>query len=64
MNPLKGSINVSHIYTGKSIMKICHEDPDEPNLTTEERRYRLAKNEALTDITALYYNEDYNEIYR
>ncbi|KAM0912162.1 hypothetical protein ACQ4PT_012876 [Festuca glaucescens] len=66
--PPMGSINMSNIFTGKCIAKISALDP---NLVIAPRRQgdssrsivRSTVAEALEDITALFYDEDRNEIY-
>jgi hypothetical protein len=63
-----GSINMSNIFTGKCIAKISALDP---NLTIAPRRQgdssrsivRSTVADALEDVTALFYDEDRNEIY-
>ncbi|NP_001343932.1 uncharacterized protein LOC100382016 [Zea mays] len=63
-----GSINMSDIFTGKCVAKIS---PADPTLTIAPRRrgddsrstIRSTVPEALEDITALFYDEDRNEIY-
>lgn len=49
---LKGSVNISSIFTGKCVAKIAAGDSDEP---------RHAK--ALERVSAVFYNEEHNEIY-
>ncbi|CAM0943680.1 unnamed protein product [Alopecurus aequalis] len=66
--PPVGSINMSNIFTGKCVAKISALDP---NLTVAPRRrgdssrsmIRSTVADALEDITALFYDEDRNEIY-
>lgn len=55
-----GSINISNILTGKCLAKIraCN-----PSKRTYASKFRNTVMEALEDITALYYDEDRNEIY-
>ncbi|KAG1358840.1 hypothetical protein COCNU_08G002860 [Cocos nucifera] len=63
-----GSINMSNILTGKCIAKIC---PLDSTLQVAPRRrgdpirstIRSTIREALEDVTALFYDEDRNEIY-
>ncbi|KAK1288212.1 hypothetical protein QJS10_CPB19g01946 [Acorus calamus] len=61
-----GSINMSNILSGKCIAKIC---PTDPKLQVKPRgrgsRYFIKSTvkEALEDVTALFYDEDRNEIY-
>ncbi|KAF8690047.1 hypothetical protein HU200_017170 [Digitaria exilis] len=63
-----GSINMSNIFTGKCVAKIS---PSDPTLTVAPRTrgdksrstIRSTVSEALEDITALFYDEDRNEIY-
>ncbi|GAQ85168.1 hypothetical protein KFL_002220120 [Klebsormidium nitens] len=57
-----GSINISNILTGKCLSKIQATDKDDP------QRWRCAGGarrvrEALEDVTALFYDEERNEIY-
>ncbi|XP_008784348.2 uncharacterized protein LOC103703310 [Phoenix dactylifera] len=63
-----GSINMSNILTGKCIAKICPLDATlqiaprkrgDPNRSTIRSTIR----EALEDVTALFYDEERNEIY-
>ena len=49
---VKGSVNVSNIFTGKCVAKIAQGTSDEP---------RHAK--ALERVSAVFYNEEHNEIY-
>lgn len=65
--PMIGSINISNILTGKCIAKIC---PNDQNLQVSPRRkgdnrstVRSTIREALEDVTALFFDEDRNEIY-
>jgi len=63
-----GSINMSNIFTGKCVAKIS---PSDPTLTFAPRKrgdksrstIHSTVSEALEDITALFYDEDRNEIY-
>ncbi|XP_020100667.1 uncharacterized protein LOC109718705 [Ananas comosus] len=63
-----GSINISNILTGKCIAKISTSNP---TLTISPRRrgeggrssVHSTVREALEDVTALFYDEDRNEIY-
>jgi hypothetical protein len=64
-----GSINISNILTGKCLAKIKanngppkEEDCSSSDLGNSSRR-RSAVAEALEDITALFYDEERNEIY-
>ncbi|KAJ4756279.1 Transducin/WD40 repeat-like superfamily protein [Rhynchospora pubera] len=63
-----GSINMSNILTGKCIAKISANDPElciRPTKRGETGRssIRSTVHEALEDVTALFYDEDRNEIY-
>ncbi|XP_072977566.1 uncharacterized protein [Typha angustifolia] len=66
--PAVGSINMSNILSGKCIAKIC---PRDPALQIAPRKrggssrsiIRSTIQEALEDVTALFYDEDRNEIY-
>ncbi|WJX82385.1 hypothetical protein P8452_65153 [Trifolium repens] len=67
-----GSINVSNILTGKCVAKInaanCIAKVDDCSNTcsckhTDSSQIRSSVAEALEDITALFYDEDRNEIY-
>eukprot|EP00262_Sarcandra_glabra_P005995 TRINITY_DN1797_c0_g1_i1.p1 TRINITY_DN1797_c0_g1~~TRINITY_DN1797_c0_g1_i1.p1 ORF type:complete len:475 (+),score=55.71 TRINITY_DN1797_c0_g1_i1:325-1749(+) len=61
-----GSINMSNILTGKCIAKICSSDPGlqiSPRGRTGRSWIRSTVREALEDVTALFYDEDRNEIY-
>ncbi|KAJ4762044.1 Transducin/WD40 repeat-like superfamily protein [Rhynchospora pubera] len=63
-----GSINMSNIITGKCIAKISACDPElqiRPTGRGETGRssIRSTVHEALEDVTALFYDEDKNEIY-
>ncbi|XP_019192186.1 PREDICTED: uncharacterized protein LOC109186591 isoform X1 [Ipomoea nil] len=74
-----GSINISNILTGKCLAKIKATKPDTPSDCScspscrgqscnksnrvQASRIRSTVAEALEDITALYYDEDRNEIY-
>ncbi|KAJ3697062.1 hypothetical protein LUZ61_000767 [Rhynchospora tenuis] len=63
-----GSINMSNILTGKCIAKISANDPElriRPTRRGETGRscIRSTVHEALEDVTALFYDEDRNEIY-
>lgn len=66
--PPTGSINMSNIFTGKCVAKIS---PLDPTLTIAPRKrgdssrstIRSTVSDALEDITALFYDEDRNEIY-
>ncbi|XP_071716810.1 uncharacterized protein [Rutidosis leptorrhynchoides] len=58
-----GSINVSNIWTGKCVAKI---NSNSATLCEDNKRTMIERNmvgEALEDITALYYDEECNEIY-
>ncbi|RRT48529.1 hypothetical protein B296_00037017 [Ensete ventricosum] len=66
--PTVGSINMSNILTGKCIAKICPLDPAlqiTPRKQGDNSRstIRSTIREALEDVTALFYDEDRNEIY-
>lgn len=54
-NPKSGTINISSIMTGKCLAKIEAPQPCGPE--------GIAVEEALTDVTALFYDEQNNEIY-
>ncbi|KAM3224480.1 hypothetical protein ACQJBY_057702 [Aegilops geniculata] len=63
-----GSINMSNIFTGKCVAKISALDPTlmvAPRRKGETSRstIRSSVSDALEDITALFYDEDRNEIY-
>ncbi|ONK75129.1 uncharacterized protein A4U43_C03F13670 [Asparagus officinalis] len=63
-----GSINMSNILTGKCISKICSSDPTlqinpRQRGNTGRSSIRSSVKEALEDVTALFYDEDRNEIY-
>ncbi|PKU74682.1 hypothetical protein MA16_Dca004873 [Dendrobium catenatum] len=63
-----GSINMSNILTGKCIAKISANDPliqTSPRKRGDASRssIRCSVREALEDVTALFYDEDRNEIY-
>lgn len=69
MVDVAGSINISNILTGKCLAKIKanngppkEEDYSSSDLRNSNRR-RSAVAEALEDITALFYDEERNEIY-
>lgn len=55
-----GSINISNILTGKCLAKI---QAGSSSKTTCNSRIQTSLSEALDDITALYYDEERNEIY-
>ncbi|XP_042439184.1 uncharacterized protein LOC122024595 [Zingiber officinale] len=63
-----GSINMSNILTGKCIAKICPLDPT-LQIASRKRRddnrstIRSTIRECLEDVTALFYDEERNEIY-
>lgn len=64
-NGKAGSINISNIWTGKSVAKI-----NSTNVTLTEEEHEKQKiiggnmiAEALEDVTSLYYDEERNEIY-
>ncbi|WOL19828.1 hypothetical protein Cni_G28630 [Canna indica] len=66
--PPVGSINMSNILTGKCIAKICPLDPElkvapRKRGDTTRSTIRSTIREALEDVTALFYDEDRNEIY-
>jgi hypothetical protein len=63
-----GSINMSEIMTGKCIAKIAAGDPAlnvTPIRNSSKKRSSVWSTvpEALEDVTALFYDEDRNEIY-
>ncbi|KAJ7256772.1 hypothetical protein O6H91_Y414200 [Diphasiastrum complanatum] len=61
-----GSINISNILTGKCLAKIR---ADDPNVQISRRSHanssaiQSSVQDALEDVTALFYDEDRNEIY-
>ena len=55
-----GSINISNILTGKCLAKI-NASNGSPKVDRLQKRSTVA--EALEDITALFYDEERNEIY-
>ncbi|BAT17233.1 uncharacterized protein [Oryza sativa Japonica Group] len=66
--PPIGSINMSDIMTGKCIAKIAANDPTlrigpRKNGNSERSSIWSTIPEALEDVTALFYDEDRNEIY-
>ncbi|XP_040385588.1 uncharacterized protein LOC102700197 [Oryza brachyantha] len=66
--PPIGSINMSDIMTGKCIAKIAANDPTlrigpRKNGSAERSSIWSTIPEALEDVTALFYDEDRNEIY-
>lgn len=63
-----GSINMSNILTGKCIAKISASDPavqisPRKRGDTGRSSIRSTVREALEDVTALFFDEDRNEIY-
>jgi hypothetical protein len=63
-----GSINMSNILTGKCIAKISANDPElricpRRRGETGHSSVRSTVREALEDVTALFYDEDRNEMY-
>ena len=56
----QGSINVSSILTGQCLAKVLDKTPPLPRA---ERKKKKKKKNALEDVTALFYNEERNEIY-
>eukprot|EP01018_Ginkgo_biloba_P004599 Gb_06373 [translate_table: standard] len=61
-----GSINISNILTGKCLAKIRANDPNvqiSPRNRPSASTIRSTVGEALEDITALFYDEERNEIY-
>ncbi|CAA6654555.1 unnamed protein product [Spirodela intermedia] len=56
-----GSLNISNILTGKCLAKIRASNSRAQHCSS--RFLRNTVGEALEDITALYYDEDHNEIY-
>lgn len=61
-----GSINISNILTGKCLAKICATDPNvkvSPRERANSSPVISTIREALEDITALFYDEENNEIY-
>lgn len=61
-----GSINISNILTGKCLAKIRADDPCvriAPRARTNSSIIRSSVQEALEDVTALFYDEERNEIY-
>lgn len=64
---LAGSINISNILTGKCLAKINasdgHPKVEEQKKSSSSCMIRSTVAEALEDITALFYDEERNEIY-
>lgn len=66
-----GSINISNILTGKCLAKIKagNSFPNENECSQRSKKHKCASTvrstaaEALEDITALFYDEERNEIY-
>ncbi|KAD5317840.1 hypothetical protein E3N88_17786 [Mikania micrantha] len=64
-----GSINISNIWTGKCIAKINSSNAipskdEQEGSSTNTRQVEMSMvEEALEDITALYFDEEHNEIY-
>ncbi|KAL2612958.1 hypothetical protein R1flu_024650 [Riccia fluitans] len=61
-----GSINISNILTGKCLAKIRADDPNvgiSPRARGNSSVIRSTVQEALEDVTALFYDEERNEIY-
>lgn len=61
-----GSINVSNILSGKCLAKISADDPSvgiRPRARANSSIIRSTVQEALEDVTALFYDEERNEIY-
>ena len=61
-----GSINISNILTGKCLAKIRADDPSlgiSPRTRANSSSIRSSVQEALEDVTALFYDEERNEIY-
>lgn len=61
-----GSINISNILTGKCLAKIRADDPSVvicPLSRSNSSNIRSSVQEALEDVTALFYDEERNEIY-
>ncbi len=61
-----GSINISNILTGKCLAKIRADDPSvgiSPRTRANSSNIRSSVQEALEDVTALFYDEERNEIY-
>lgn len=63
-----GSINISNILTGKCLAKIKAsnghlKEEDCSSGLGNSKRSKSAVAEALEDITALFYDEDRNEVY-
>ncbi|CAK9198733.1 unnamed protein product [Sphagnum troendelagicum] len=61
-----GSINISNILTGKCLAKIRADDPHvgiRPRTCANSSNIRSSIHEALEDVTALFYDEERNEIY-
>ncbi|KAK1434587.1 hypothetical protein QVD17_00334 [Tagetes erecta] len=68
-NARAGSINISNIWTGKCIAKIntssaipSKDEEEGSSSNTSQDEMRMVE-EALEDITALYFDEEHNEIY-
>ncbi|CAI5533961.1 unnamed protein product [Closterium sp. Naga37s-1] len=58
--PHVGSINISNILTGKLLAKISS---DSESAQAKSKSVHSTVKEALEDVTALFYDEDRNEIY-
>jgi hypothetical protein len=61
-----GSINISNILTEKCLAKIRADDPSVvicPLSRPNSSNIRSSVQEALEDVTALFYDEERNEIY-
>ena len=65
-----GSVNVSEIVTGKCIAKLSANDPTlgvvprgNSNSNSKRSLVQSTVSEALEDVTALFYNEERNEMY-
>ncbi|CAI5464222.1 unnamed protein product [Closterium sp. Yama58-4] len=58
--PHVGSINISNILTGKLLAKISS---DSESAQAKSKSVHSTMKEALEDVTALFYDEDRNEIY-
>eukprot|EP00245_Coleochaete_scutata_P007175 TRINITY_DN22284_c0_g1_i1.p1 TRINITY_DN22284_c0_g1~~TRINITY_DN22284_c0_g1_i1.p1 ORF type:complete len:473 (-),score=65.66 TRINITY_DN22284_c0_g1_i1:261-1679(-) len=58
-----GSINISSIQNGKCLAKILANDDNQQQCRVRGRPNRSTVQEALEDVTALFYDEERNEIY-
>ncbi|KAF9615016.1 hypothetical protein IFM89_021587 [Coptis chinensis] len=61
-----GSINISNILTGRCVAKISSSDPNLRSIPRGRMRRSLIQSticQALEEVTAVFYDEDHNEIY-